>query len=146
MDRNKLMEELKYDEGCVNEVYKDHLGYATFGVGHLIKKSDPEFGKDMGTAVPEERVTECFNEDIDVVCEELDRNLPWWRGLTDNRRRILANMCFNLGYPRLSGFKNFLGALEDEDWEKAAEEMMDSRWADQVGPRAERLRNRILDD
>ena len=146
MDRNKLMEELKYDEGCVNEVYKDHLGYATFGVGHLIKKSDPEFGKDMGTAVPEERVTECFNEDIDIVCEELDRNLPWWRGLTDNRRRILANMCFNLGYPRLSGFKNFLAALKDEDWEKAAEEMMDSRWADQVGPRAERLRNRILDD
>ena len=146
MDRNKLMEELKYDEGCVNEVYKDHLGYATFGVGHLIKKSDPEFGKDMGTAVPEERVTECFNEDIDIVCEELDRNLPWWRGLTDNRRRILANMCFNLGYPRLSGFKNFLGALKDEDWEKAAEEMMDSRWANQVGPRAERLRNRILDD
>ena len=146
MDRNKLMQELKYDEGCVSEVYEDHLGYATFGVGHLIKKSDPEFGKDVGTAIPEERVTECFNEDIDIVCEELDRNLPWWRGLTDNRRRILANMCFNLGYPRLSGFKNFLGALKDEDWEKAAEEMMDSRWANQVGPRAERLRNRILDD
>jgi lysozyme len=146
MDRSKLMEELKYDEGCVNEVYEDHLGYATFGVGHLVKDSDPEFEEPVGTSVSEERVNECFNQDIDIVCAELDRNLPWWRGLTDNRRRILANMCFNLGYPRLSGFKNFLAAVEKEDWEKAAEEMMDSKWANQVGPRAERLRNRILDD
>ena len=146
MDRSKLMEELKYDEGCVNEVYEDHLGYATFGVGHLIKKSDPELGKDVGTAISEERVTECFNQDIDIVCEELDRNLPWWKGLTDNRRRILANMCFNLGYTRLSKFKNFFSALEKQDWKKASEEMMDSRWANQVGPRANRLSNRMLED
>lgn len=146
MDRNKLMEELKYDEGCVNEVYEDHLGYATFGVGHLIKDSDPEFGKVVGTPVSGQRVTECFNKDIDIVCQELDKNLPWWRGLTDNRRRILANMCFNLGYPRLSGFKNFLGALKNEDWEIAAIEMLDSKWAGQVGPRATRLRDRVLED
>ena len=53
-------------------------------------------------------------------------------------------MCFNLGYPRLSGFKNFLAALEFEDWETAAEEMMDSRWSEQVGERAERLRDKML--
>lgn len=146
MDRNKLIEELKYDEGCVYKIYEDHLGYATFGIGHLIKDTDPEFEKPVDTPVSEERVDECFNQDIDIVCEELDRNLLWWRGLSDNRRRILANMCFNLGYTRLSGFKKFLAALENQEWETAAEEMMDSRWATQVGPRAERLKNRILDD
>ena len=55
-------------------------------------------------------------------------------------------MCFNLGYPRLSKFKNFLGGLEKQDWKKASEEMMDSRWANQVGPRANRLSNRMLED
>ena len=55
-------------------------------------------------------------------------------------------MCFNLGYPRLSGFKNFLGALKNEDWEIAAIEMLDSKWAGQVGPRATRLRDRVLED
>jgi lysozyme len=71
---------------------------------------------------------------------------PWWRNLDDNRQRILANMCFNLGYPRLSGFKNFLSALQVSDFEKAAVEMMDSKWADQVGDRAKRLRDRMLHD
>ena len=144
MDRIKLEEELKLDEGCVYEVYEDHLGYATFGIGHLVKKSDEEYKQALGTPVSEERVTKCFNEDIDTVCEELDKNLPWWRNLPETRQRVLANMCFNLGYPRLSGFKNFLSALEFEDWETAAEEMMDSRWSEQVGERAERLRDKML--
>ena len=144
MDRDKLEEELKVDEGCVYEVYEDHLGYATFGIGHLVKKSDEEHGQPLGTPVSEERVTQCFNEDIDTVCEELDKNLPWWRTLPEPRQRVLANMCFNLGYPRLRGFKNFLAALELEDWETAAEEMMDSRWSEQVGERAERLRDKML--
>ncbi len=144
MDRVKLEEELKLDEGCVYEVYEDHLGYATFGIGHLVKESDEEYGQALGTPVSEERVTKCFNEDIDIVCEELDKNLPWWRTLPETRQRVLANMCFNLGYPRLSGFKNFLAALEFEDWETAAEEMMDSRWSEQVGERAERLRDKML--
>jgi len=70
--------------------------------------------------------------------------MPWWRGLSDDRMRVMANMCFNLGYPRLSKFKKFLAAMQEEDWETAAEEMMDSKWATQVGDRAKRLRNRVL--
>tara|TARA_R110000787_G_scaffold43783_1_gene107222 strand:+ start:332 stop:772 length:441 start_codon:yes stop_codon:yes gene_type:complete len=146
MDRNKLEQELTQDEGCVYEIYEDHLGYATFGIGHLIKETDPEFNDPLGTEVSKDRVTQCFNEDIDIVCLELDKNLGWWKNLSDNRKRILANMCFNLGYPRLSGFKNFLGALETEDWEKASIEMMDSRWAIQVGSRADRLKERMLSE
>jgi lysozyme len=146
VDRTKLVEELTLDEGCVNEVYEDHLGYATFGVGHLVRKSDPEFGKDVGTPVPEQRVQECLERDIDTVCEELDKNMEWWKDLSDNRRRILANMCFNLGYTRLSKFKKFIAALQSQDWDTAAVEMMDSKWATQVGARAERLRDRMLEN
>ena len=53
-------------------------------------------------------------------------------------------MCFNLGYPRLSKFKKFLAAARNEDWETAADEMMDSKWATQVGDRAVRLREKML--
>ena len=69
---------------------------------------------------------------------------PWWRSLDDNRQRVVANMCFNLGQPRFSGFKKFIHAMQVSDWERAAEEMMDSKWATQVGDRAKRLRDRML--
>jgi len=58
----------------------------------------------------------------------------------------MVNMCFNLGYPRLSKFKKFLAAMEDNDFETAAKEMMDSKWATQVGDRAERLKQRVLEN
>ena len=84
MDMEKLQEELTLDEGCVNEVYLDHLGYATLGIGHLILKSDPEHGQDVGTAVSEERIKECFEKDIENVFTDLDRNLAWWRELPED--------------------------------------------------------------
>ena len=145
MDRNKLMEELKFDEGFIDEIYEDHLGLATLGVGHLILENDPEFGKPVGTPISNEKIREYLNKDIDIVCSELDRNIPWWRGLGNNRQRVLANMCFNLGYPRFSTFKKFLEAVKNEDWETAAVEMLDSKWASQVGDRAIRLRDRLLE-
>ena len=144
MNMEKLMQELTDDEGCVYKIYEDHLGYATFGIGHLIKDTDSEFGQPVGTPVSEERVEECFNQDIKTVCEELDMQEPWWRNLNDNRQRVIANMCFNLGYPRLSKFKRFIAAMHTAQWEVAATEMMDSRWAGQVGDRAVRLRDRVL--
>ena len=144
INKDKLVEELIKDEGYEYEIYEDHLGFATFGVGHLILDTDNEFGQAVGTPVSEERILECLKNDIDVVCNELDRNMPWWKELNDNRQRILANMCFNLGRPRLSNFKKFLAALESGDYEKAAVEMMDSKWATQVGDRAVRLRDRMV--
>jgi lysozyme len=70
--------------------------------------------------------------------------MPWWNELDETRQRVLANMCFNLGCPRLKNFKNFLAALEAGDFETAGEEMMDSKWATQVGSRAVRLQEKML--
>ena len=66
MNRESVFEQLKIDEGVVYEIYKDHLGYPTFGVGHLVLESDPEFGQDVGTPVTEERTKECFEKDLDT--------------------------------------------------------------------------------
>ena len=144
MNKDKLIEELIKDEGYKYEIYLDHLGYPTFGVGHLVLETDEEYGQPVGTPVSEERIRECLSKDIDIVCDELDMKDPWWRNLSDNRQRVMANMCFNLGHPRLSNFKKFIGAMQISDWETAAVEMMDSKWAGQVGNRAIRLRDRVL--
>jgi len=146
MDRNKLIKELIFDEGYKTETYEDHLGFLTLGVGHLVLDTDPEINQPIGTPVSEERIRDCLNNDIDIVCNELDRNLHWWRGLNDNKQRVMVNMCFNLGCPRLSKFKKFLAAMKDNDFETAGKEMMDSKWATQVGNRAERLKQRVLEN
>lgn len=144
MNIEKLREELKVDEGCIEEIYLDHLGYHTFGIGHLITNKDKEWGEPVGTKISTKRINECFKNDIEIVFKELDRNLSWWRELPDDIQLVLANMCFNLGITRLKKFKKFLTVLSKKDWELAATEMMDSRWATQVKQRAVRLQKRVL--
>ena len=77
MDREQLIKELIFDEGMVLEIYKDHLGYETFGVGHLVLDKDDECNLPVGTPVSEKRVLECLDKDIDTICAELDRAIPW---------------------------------------------------------------------
>lgn len=144
MNIEKLREELKVDEGCINEIYLDHLGYHTFGIGHLITNEDKEWGEPVGTTISTKRVNECFKNDIEIVFKELDRSLSWWRELPEDIQLVLANMCFNLGITRLKKFKKFLTALSEKNWELAATEMMDSRWATQVKQRAVRLQKRVI--
>ena len=146
MNIDKLIQELILDEGYKYETYEDHLGFLTLGVGHLVLDTDPEIDQPVGTPVSEERVLECLNNDIETVCNELDRNMPWWKELGDEKMRVLANMCFNLGITRLLKFRKFLAALEAGNFETAGEEMIDSKWATQVGARATRLQRRIKEE
>jgi lysozyme len=144
MNIDKLRKELTFDEGCVDKIYLDHLGYPTFGIGHLVLETDVEYNKDVGTPVSEERIKECFEKDIENVFNDLNRSIPWWKDLPEDLTLVIANMSFNLGITRLLKFKKFLTALEAKNWDNAAVEMMDSRWAKQVGPRAVRLKDRVL--
>jgi len=146
MNINKLREQLKIDEGVKYEIYKDHLGYPTFGIGHLITDNDPEYDLPIGTKISEERVNEVFNTDVKKFINETKKIFPDLDDKPENIQLVLVNMCFNLGAPRLSKFKKFIDAINNEQWIEAAVEMMDSRWANQVGPRAERLKQIVLDE
>ena len=143
MNVYKLREQLKIDEGCVNEIYTDHLGYPTFGIGHLIVESDPENGQAVGTPVSDDRVDAAFDADVKVVLSECKVLYPDFDDLPEEAQQIIANMMFNLGRPRLSKFVGMKRGVDAKDWNAAADEMVDSRWYRQVGARAERLVNRM---
>ena len=143
MDIEKLREQLKIDEGCVYEIYNDHLGYATFGIGHLVTESDPEHGSDIGTEVSESRVVEAFEQDVQTVLSDCAVLYPDFDELPEEAQQVIANMMFNLGRPRLSAFKGMKSGVDARDWNEAADQMVDSRWYRQVGARAERLVERM---
>jgi lysozyme len=140
---DRLREELKIDEGCKYEVYLDHLGLPTFGIGHLITEKDPEHQMGMGTPVDEIRVNEAFEQDVHVTIGECQKLFDDWDELPETARLITANMMFNMGRPRLSKFKKMIQAIKDKDWLEAGEQMQDSRWYKQVTNRADRLISRM---
>jgi lysozyme len=145
MNKDQLREELAEDEGCKFEIYLDHLGLPTFGIGALIKDHDPEYGQPVGTPVSEERVRQRFNLDIAVTIEDCQVLYNDFDDLPEEAQLVIANMMFNLGRPRLSKFKGMKAGVDARDWERAADEMVDSRWHDQVPNRAKRLVKRIRD-
>ena len=143
MDIEKLREEIEYDEGSVNEIYLDHLGLATFGVGHLVRKEDPEYGWEVGTPVDADRCVEAFNTDNETVLSDCKLLYSDFEDLPEEAQRIIANMMFNMGRPRLSKFKGMKRGVDARDWNAAADEMVDSRWYRQVTNRADRLVERM---
>ena len=143
MDINKLREEIEVDEGVVEEIYLDHLGYPTFGIGHLVTDDDPEYGQEVGTPVSTERCRSAFDVDVEQVIADCQILYPNLDDLPEEVQRIIANMMFNMGRPRLSKFANMKAAVDEGDWNRAADEMMDSRWYNQVPNRAERLVERM---
>ena len=139
MNIDKLRRDLEIDEGVIHEIYLDHLGYATFGIGHLVINSDEEYGWSVGTDVSEERVKEAFNSDIETVLSDCCRLYEYFDDLPEEVQLIIANMMFNMGYTRLSKFKGMKRGIDARDWNQAADEMVDSRWYRQVTNRADRL-------
>ena len=139
MNIDKLRRDLEVDEGVIHEIYLDHLGYPTFGIGHLVTEDDSEYGHDEGTAISEQRVIDVFNNDIRTVLEDCGRLYHNFTTLPEEVQLVIANMMFNLGYTRLSKFKGMKRGVDSRNWEEAADEMVDSRWYRQVTNRADRL-------
>ena len=143
MNINTLREELERDEGRVDAIYLDHLGYPTFGIGHLITDDDPEHGSPVDTPVSDLRVVEAFEDDVQNVLNDCEKLYVQWEHLPEEVQLIIANMMFNMGYPRLSKFKGMKRGVDDRNWNQAADEMVDSRWYNQVTKRADRLVTRM---
>jgi lysozyme len=148
MNRELLIQELRADEGEKLRAYRDHLGYWTIGVGHLIdpaRGANPApFGADLrtgggGTITPAQSA-QLLAQDIDAKAAELDRRAPWWRGLSENRQRVVLNMAFQLGVSGVLAFRKAVAAMQVGDYDEAAFQMADSSWANTQTPaRAARL-------
>jgi len=143
MNIDILRKQLEIDEGVKYEIYLDHLGYPTFGIGHLIREDDPEHGEATGTEVSESRVAEAFEQDVQTVLSDCAVLYPDFDELPEEAQQVIANMMFNLGRPRLSAFKGMKAGVDARDWNRAADEMVDSAWYRQVPNRAKRLVNRM---
>ena len=143
MNKDKLREEIAEDEGYKYEIYLDTHGLETCGIGHLITEADEEYGKPVGTTVEQERVRQLFALDMAVTLDECRVLYDDFDDLPEECQHIIANMMFNMGRPRLSKFKGMKAGVDARDWNKAADEMVDSRWYTQVPNRARRLVDRM---
>jgi GH24 family phage-related lysozyme (muramidase) len=148
MNKEVLKEQIKRHEGEVLEIYKDSLGYLTFGVGHLVREDDPEFGQPEGTPVTQERVDEVYEHDFDKHVEETihlfeSKGGEDFYALPEDIQHVLINMTFNLGGTRFAKFNNMWKGVIENDWEKVAVEMEDSRWFKQVGRRSVELQEMV---
>lgn len=123
-----LATELERDEGLRLKPYRCTAGKTTIGIGRNLD--------DAG--ITEDEARYLLRNDISRVLGELEGQ-EWYHGLTGARRRAIANMCFNLGLPGLLQFRRMIAAIEAEDWEEASAHLLDSRYARQVGARADRL-------
>ena len=143
MDIEKLREQLKIDEGCVNSVYLDHLNLPTVGIGHLVTEWDEEYEKPVGTEVSEERVNELFEKDVQVTIDECKVLFDDFDDLPEEAKQVIANLMFNMGRPRLSKFFKFREAVRNRDWVESGRQLKDSRYYTQVTARADRLIKRL---
>jgi|TARA_R110000744_G_scaffold320499_1_gene426654 lysozyme len=126
---DKLRQQIRMHEGVEYKVYEDTEGIKTVGVGRNLE--------DRGLS--DDEIDYLLSNDIDICVKELEQTFDWYDDLDDIRKRVLIDMMFNLGMPRLKGFANMLKAIEAGAWKNAAVEMLDSKWAEQVGNRASRL-------
>ncbi len=121
--------QLKAHEGLRLKPYRDSVGKLTVGVGRNLDDTGLREGEAMFL---------CFC-DVHVVEQALDARLPWWRRLDAPRRAVLIDMGFNMGVAGLCGFADMLAAVQGGRFAEAADAMLRSRWAGQVGRRAATL-------
>ena len=106
-------------------------------------KDDEEYGWSPGTDVGEYRVKQAFEQDVEIVLSDCQILYSDFYDLPEEAQRVIANMKFNMGRPRLSKFKGMKRGVDTRDWNAAADEMVDSTWYRQVTNRADRLVNRM---
>ena len=129
MDKQRLFKQLRTHEGVEKFPYKCTAGYLTIGVGRNIEER----------GLLDDEVDFLLDNDINIAIDEVAATYDWFFDLSEVRQRVIIDMVFNLGLPRFAQFKNMIAAIEAEDFVQASNEMMDSRWAQQVGLRASRL-------
>ena len=149
MIKESLLEIVKEDlikhEGYKQEIYLCSEGVPTFGIGHAVKENDIEYTWPVGTPVEKDRIDNAFLTDVQDACNDVDSLFKDAWNTPDNVQRVLVNMAFNIGRTRLGKFKKMIEAVNNNDWNEAANQMVDSRWYNQVGGRSVELENWMRD-
>lgn len=140
---DELRELLEADEGLMHEVYLDHLGKATTGIGHLILDDDEEAGWPVGTPVSKARVTELFAHDVRIARDDAIALQPYLNDWPIPAQITVISLAFQLGLPRYSKFVKHHAALNREHWMTAAAELRDSNLYRQTPERTERHAQRL---
>lgn len=132
IDDDSIVRMIKEHEGLSLSMYYDSVGVPTIGYGH-----------NLNYPISEEAANQIFMDDLQIAVNGLLINKPVADTLNPERFGVLCDMCFNLGINRLLGFKKMWAAIEAGDFDTAADEMLDSKWAAQVGRRSIEL-SRIM--
>jgi len=125
---NRLSQMIARHEGFRDTMYQDTVGVPTLGYGH-----------NLNEPITEQAAQAILEDDINKATTDLKNRFYWFNSLDPIRQDALVDMCFNLGISRLSGFHNMLTAIKNEEWDEAARQALDSKWAQQVGSRATEL-------
>lgn len=126
MNPDLLRKSLMLHEALKTKPYKCTAGKLTIGVGRNLDDN----------GITEDEALYLLNNDIENCVKDLDRNVPSWRSHNEFRQNVLIELCFNIGINRMLGFKKMLAALQKNEYASAADEMLDSKWARQVGQRS----------
>ena len=129
-----LREQLERDEGRRHMAYADTAGHLTIGVGH-----------NLSTPLSDAAIDQILDDDIRGAMAECAL-IPFWMNLSEVRQAVLVNLAFNMGFQGLMTFRRMLAAMDAENWNQAAQELLDSRFAKQVGARADRLALQLSTD
>ena len=135
MDYTRLSKQLLYHEGIRLKPYRCSADKLTIGIGRIIE--------DVG--ITEEEAFYLLNNDIKKVVEQCQRNFKWFDGLNDLRKEAVVNLVFNMGFGKFLQFKKTIKHIENEEFELAGAELLDSRYAQQVGQRAIDVANQLAD-
>jgi lysozyme len=127
---------IKKHEGYRDTIYSDSLGYNTIGYGHLVI----EDGFIPGVQYSKAELEQVFEKDFAIAVQGANKLVSDY-DLNDDAFGVVVEMCFQLGLPRVSKFKFFLAALKIKNYEKAAEEMLLSKWHEQTPARCQELSN-----
>lgn len=122
----KFAKRIRKSEGLSFKAYKCPAGALTIGYGHNLD----------ARGISLEAAELLLRQDIEIAYKQVKNNFPLWPKLTEARLFVLVDMVYNMGLSAACGFKKMWAALEEGDYNKAAKEMLNSRWAKQVGKRA----------
>ena len=147
MNKDAIKEWIEGWENRKPHVYPDPAGHPTIGVGFNLDRADaPQkiaaLGLDYSdvragqVTLSDEQINQLFDADVDQAIADAKSIVSNFDTIPENKQKVVVDMVFNLGAAGFSGFHKTIQAIENKDWQTAAQEMQNSRWYSQVGARA----------